>query len=231
MAAPDKDHSTLADVPIGLPANGTRREFDSMGDVEVPADRYWGAQTQRSLQHFSIGRDRMRLPSPAAQITWIIAVCSAFGRSLGNANHLFDRLRVVQCRKHRVRHVGARNPVATRYVASDLAAVDASKRLIYELRRADNRPIGSALLDILLHLRKVGIKIAQEPADEGQKHQSVEKAFAFRDGADGNRAYRDKAICARHGHGGQDATCRNGCHGAVLKAAWPYSRDHRTTAL
>ena len=36
-----------------------RREFDSMGDVEVPADRYWGAQTQRSLQHFNIGHDRM----------------------------------------------------------------------------------------------------------------------------------------------------------------------------
>jgi fumarate hydratase class II len=36
-----------------------RREFDSLGDVEVPADRYWGAQTQRSLEHFNIGNDRM----------------------------------------------------------------------------------------------------------------------------------------------------------------------------
>jgi fumarate hydratase class II len=36
-----------------------RREFDSMGDVGVPANRYWGAQTQRSLQHFNIGHDRM----------------------------------------------------------------------------------------------------------------------------------------------------------------------------
>ena len=36
-----------------------RREFDSLGDVEVPANRYWGAQTQRSLQHFNIGHDRM----------------------------------------------------------------------------------------------------------------------------------------------------------------------------
>ncbi len=36
-----------------------RRETDSMGAVEVPADRYWGAQTQRSLHHFSIGDDRM----------------------------------------------------------------------------------------------------------------------------------------------------------------------------
>ena len=49
----------ILDLPIGLDATGTRREFDSLGKVEVPADRYWGAQTQRSLQHFNIGHDRM----------------------------------------------------------------------------------------------------------------------------------------------------------------------------
>ncbi len=49
----------LKNVAIGLTASGSRTEFDSMGEVEVPADRYWGAQTQRSLQHFSIGDDRM----------------------------------------------------------------------------------------------------------------------------------------------------------------------------
>jgi fumarate hydratase, class II len=59
MADPNNDHPMIKDVPIGLPGGGSRREFDSMGDVAVPADRYWGAQTQRSLQHFSIGRDRM----------------------------------------------------------------------------------------------------------------------------------------------------------------------------
>jgi fumarate hydratase, class II len=37
----------------------TRTETDSLGAIEVPADRYWGAQTQRSLIHFAIGRDRM----------------------------------------------------------------------------------------------------------------------------------------------------------------------------
>ena len=37
----------------------TRIETDSMGAIEVPADRYWGAQTQRSLHHFNIGDDRM----------------------------------------------------------------------------------------------------------------------------------------------------------------------------
>ena len=49
----------ILDLPIGLDATGTRREFDSLGDVDVPADRYWGAQTQRSLEHFNIGNDRM----------------------------------------------------------------------------------------------------------------------------------------------------------------------------
>src|SRR5262249_7582734 len=45
-----------------------RVEFDSMGEVKVPADRLWGAQTQRSLIHFSIGRDHMPLE-----------VCRAYG--------------------------------------------------------------------------------------------------------------------------------------------------------
>jgi fumarate hydratase class II len=36
-----------------------RLESDSMGNIEVPADKYWGAQTQRSLEHFAIGRDHM----------------------------------------------------------------------------------------------------------------------------------------------------------------------------
>ena len=35
----------------------TRKETDSLGIVEVPADKLWGAQTQRSLEHFSIGKD------------------------------------------------------------------------------------------------------------------------------------------------------------------------------
>ena len=64
-AEPCDDHDEsdeapkILDIPIGLDATGMRREFDSLGEVEVPADRYWGAQTQRSLQHFNIGDDRM----------------------------------------------------------------------------------------------------------------------------------------------------------------------------
>ena len=55
----DSVHPSLRDVPIGIDAGGTRRETDSMGGIDVPAHRYWGAQTQRSLIHFSIGDDRM----------------------------------------------------------------------------------------------------------------------------------------------------------------------------
>ena len=46
--------------PGTLVDNGRWRiEFDSMGEVKVPSERLWGAQTQRSLIHFSIGNDRM----------------------------------------------------------------------------------------------------------------------------------------------------------------------------
>ncbi len=42
-----------------IPTNPTRKESDSLGEVEVSADKLWGAQTQRSLEHFSIGADLM----------------------------------------------------------------------------------------------------------------------------------------------------------------------------
>ncbi len=52
----------IRDVPIGTGESGMRRESDSMGEIDVPREHYWGAQTQRSLIHFSIGDDRMPKP-------------------------------------------------------------------------------------------------------------------------------------------------------------------------
>jgi fumarate hydratase, class II len=49
----------LKQIPIGITATGKRKETDSMGEIEVPAEHYWGAQTQRSLIHFAIGDDHM----------------------------------------------------------------------------------------------------------------------------------------------------------------------------
>jgi fumarate hydratase class II len=60
----------------------TRTETDSMGAIEVPADRYWGAQTQRSLEHFDIGGERF----PRAMIRALGLVkkaCAAVNRELG----------------------------------------------------------------------------------------------------------------------------------------------------
>ena len=59
MTVTSESAPKILDLPIGLNATGMRSEFDSLGEVEVPADRYWGAQTQRSLEHFDIGNDRM----------------------------------------------------------------------------------------------------------------------------------------------------------------------------
>lgn len=55
----DEREPRVLDVPIGISARGQRMETDSLGKIEVPADRYWGAQTERSLIHFAIGEDRM----------------------------------------------------------------------------------------------------------------------------------------------------------------------------
>jgi fumarate hydratase, class II len=49
----------MSDVTQAVIAGPTRIESDSMGQIEVPADRYYGAQTARSLIHFDIGNDTM----------------------------------------------------------------------------------------------------------------------------------------------------------------------------
>jgi fumarate hydratase class II len=46
-------------TPMESPMTATRIETDSLGEVRVPADKLWGAQTQRSLEYFSIGKDLM----------------------------------------------------------------------------------------------------------------------------------------------------------------------------
>jgi fumarate hydratase class II len=50
-----------ADALIGKQMSATRTETDSFGPIEVPADRYWAAQTQRSLQNFKIGWEKQPL--------------------------------------------------------------------------------------------------------------------------------------------------------------------------
>jgi fumarate hydratase class II len=64
--------------------NDFRKETDSLGEVRVPADKLWGAQTQRSLEHFSIGADLI----PREMIT----AYAVLKKAAANANHAAGRL-------------------------------------------------------------------------------------------------------------------------------------------
>ncbi len=55
----------------------TRRETDSMGAIDVPADALWGAQTQRSIEHFPIGVDRFRWGRPMIRAFGILKKAAA----------------------------------------------------------------------------------------------------------------------------------------------------------
>src|SRR5499427_7145688 len=61
-----------------------RQETDSLGVVEVPADKLWGAQTQRSLEHFSIGEDL--IPRE------MIGAYATLKKAAAAANHASGRL-------------------------------------------------------------------------------------------------------------------------------------------
>jgi fumarate hydratase class II len=64
--------------------NNIRKETDSLGEVDVPADKLWGAQTQRSLEHFSIGQDLI----PREMIT----AYAILKKAAANANFAAKRL-------------------------------------------------------------------------------------------------------------------------------------------
>ena len=54
-----------------------RKEKDTFGFIDVPADRLWGAQTQRSMQNFDIARDTDRMPIPIIRAFGILKKCAA----------------------------------------------------------------------------------------------------------------------------------------------------------
>ena len=68
---------------------GFRKETDSLGEVNVPADKLWGAQTQRSLEHFSIGKDLMprEMITAYAVLKKAAAHANYDGKRLGEEQH------------------------------------------------------------------------------------------------------------------------------------------------
>jgi fumarate hydratase, class II len=68
----------------GFNESTMRRESDSLGEVDVPSDKLWGAQTQRSLEHFSIGKDL--IPRE------MISAFAILKKAAANSNHVGGRL-------------------------------------------------------------------------------------------------------------------------------------------
>lgn len=54
-----------------------RIESDAFGEIEVPADRYWGAQTERSLENFRINQPQDRMPPPIIKAFGILKGAAA----------------------------------------------------------------------------------------------------------------------------------------------------------
>ncbi len=97
-----------------MTASPTRIERDTFGPIAVPADRLWGAQTQRSLEHFRISSEKM----PAALIRALLIV----KRSAARVNVALGTLDAKKGRRdHRRRRRGARGRARRRISARGLA--------------------------------------------------------------------------------------------------------------
>lgn len=55
----------------------TRTESDAFGEIQVPADKYWGAQTERSLENFKINQPQDRMPPPIVKAFGILKGAAA----------------------------------------------------------------------------------------------------------------------------------------------------------
>lgn len=58
-------------------AAATRTESDAFGEIQVPADKYWGAQTERSLENFRINQPQDRMPPPIIKAFGILKGAAA----------------------------------------------------------------------------------------------------------------------------------------------------------
>ena len=87
-AGPAAQPAAASVHPTAAPM-GIRKETDSLGEVSVPADRLWGAQTQRSLEHFSIGADLMprEMITSYAILKKAAAIVNHDGKRLGDLQH------------------------------------------------------------------------------------------------------------------------------------------------
>ena len=70
-------------LAAAVPNGATRTETDTFGPIAVPADRYWGAQTERSIRNFRIGGER--LPKPLVHALALVKQASGDVTALDHA--------------------------------------------------------------------------------------------------------------------------------------------------
>ena len=109
-----------------------RMETDSLGQVDVPADKLWGAQTQRSLEHFNIGHDL--IPRE------MIAAYATLKKAAANANYAGKRL---DDNQHRLIVEVCDEILAGQHADMFPACVDDGKRhaIQHERKRSHIQPV------------------------------------------------------------------------------------------
>ncbi len=120
------DSKKLDDIPIGIRTARLRHETDSMGGLDVPADRYWGAQTQRSLVHFSIGDGRM--PKRVYHAYGYVKKAAALINAAAGRLPRWKADAIVPCRR-RGDQGQARRPLSTLCLADQLGHAVEHERL------------------------------------------------------------------------------------------------------
>ena len=164
----------------------TRTETDTFGPIEVPADQYWGAQTQRSLQNFRIGDERMPLP--------LIRALGIVKRAAAEVNQSLGLLDAKRARAIVAGRAGgdrrqARRPFPAGRVADRLRHADQHER-----QRGDREPRER------IARRQARREVAGPPERPRQHEPVVERRLPDRDAHRGGERDRAAARCRRCAH-------------------------------
>ena len=159
--------------------NPTRTETDTFGPIEVPADRYWGAQTQRSRQNFRIGHERM--PIPLIRALGIVKRAAARNQSRTRPARRAPRPR------HRPRRAGGDRRQARRSFPAGGLADRLRHADQHERQRGDRQPRQRAA-------RRQARRQEAGSSERSRQHEPVvERLVPDRDAYRGGRAHRRRS--------------------------------------
>ena len=183
----------------------TRTETDTFGPIEVPADRYWGAQTQRSLENFRIGTERMPLP--------LIRALGIVKRAAAEVNHA---LGLLDARARRARSSQAAQEVIDGKLDDHFPLVVWQTGSGTQTNMNVNEVIANRANEMLGG--KLGAKSPVHPNDHVNMSQSSNDCFPDRDAHRGGGG--DRATCSIR----RSRICRTRCR-RKAKAVRPHRQD------